>query len=307
MIRADLAKRKSGKLNNRSRDNVEGFLFALAPVLRFLVFGLVPLIIGLAMAFMDLGYSFDFTQAQWCGFDNFKRILADEMFWQSISNTLYLGLSWVISMAIALVTAVLMATKIRCLNFYRTVYFLPFVCSVVAITLMWEVLLDVNYGAVNSVIEFFGGERINWKNDPDWYIPGLILMSVWSSTGYKIIILTAALTAVNRSYYEAASLDGANSLQQFWHVTLPAISPTMFFLFVTGMINVLQEFTRSQVWNHNGGPNGKGLTIVFYLYREMRQYIDMGAASAVAWVLSIMIIIITVLNFAFSKKWVKYD
>lgn len=307
MVRADVVKSQTIKKNIKTKDNVEGFLFALAPVLRFLVFGLVPLVIGLAMAFMDLGYSFDISQAEWVGLENFERVLKDEMFWQSIWNTLYLSLSWVISMLIAIVTATLLAKKLRGVNFYRTVYFLPYVCSVVAVTLMWEVLLDVNYGAVNSVIEFFGGDRINWKSDPDWYIPGLILMTIWSTTGYKIIILTTALTTVNKSYYEAASLDGANSFQQFWHVTIPAISPTMFFLFVTGMINILQEFTRSQVWDHNGGPNGKGLTIVFYLYREMRQYIDMGAASAVAWILAIMIIIITILNFALSKKWVKYD
>ena len=125
--------------------------------------------------------------------------------------------------------------------------------------------------------------------------------------GYKIVILTAALTNVNRSYYEAASLDGANAWQKFVHVTMPAISPTVFYLAVTGLINVLQEFTRSQVWAPDGGPNGKGITIVFYLYREGFDYTNMGTASAVAWVLSIMIVLVTIANFALSKKWVKYD
>ena len=172
---------------------------------------------------------------------------------------------------------------------------------------MWKVLLDYNYGVINNLSELFFKLRINWSGDPRFYVPGLIIMAAWSSTGYKIILLTAALTTVNKTYYEAAELDGANAFQKIWHITFPAISPTIFFLFVTGMINVLQEFARSQVWSSSGGPNNAGLTIVFYLYREAFSYINMGKASAVAWLLSIAIIIITVINFATSKKWVKYD
>lgn len=307
MIRADLVISKSKSSNVARRDNFEGFIFAMAPVLRFLVFGLAPLTLGLVMAFFSMQYTYDITQCEFCGFDNFKEVLNDPVFWESIANTFYIGLSWVFSMVIAIVVAVFLSKKIRGKGFFRTVYFLPFVCSMVAITLMWQVLLDVNYGVINQIIEFFGGTAIDWKGDPDWYIPGLILMTVWSTTGYKIIILTAALTTVNKSYYEAASIDGANAWHKFWHVTIPAISPTIFYLFVTGLINVLQEFTRSQVWDQNGGPNGKGLTIVFYLYRNAFKYSNMGQASAVAWLLAILIIIITILNFVFSKKWVKYD
>ena len=307
MIRADLVISKSKKSNAARRNNVEGFLFAVAPVLRFLVFGLAPLTLGLVMAFFSMQYTYDITECEFCGFDNFKEVLGDPVFWESIGNTFYIALSWVFSMVIAIVVAVFLSKKIKGKSFFRTVYFLPFVCSMVAITLMWQVLLDVNYGVINQIIEFFGGTRIDWKGDPDWYIPGLILMTVWSTTGYKIIILTAALTTVNKSYYEAADIDGANSWHKFWHVTIPAISPTIFYLFVTGLINVLQEFTRSQVWDQAGGPNGRGLTIVFYLYRSAFKYSNMGVASAVAWLLAILIIIITILNFVFSKKWVKYD
>lgn len=307
MIRADLVISKSKKSNAARRDNVEGFLFAVAPVLRFLVFGLAPLTLGLVMAFFSMQYTYDITECEFCGFDNFKEVLGDPVFWESIGNTFYIALSWVFSMVIAIVVAVFLSKKIKGKSFFRTVYFLPFVCSMVAITLMWQVLLDVNYGVINQIIEFFGGTRIDWKGDPDWYIPGLILMTVWSTTGYKIIILTAALTTVSKSYYEAADIDGANSWHKFWHVTIPAISPTIFYLFVTGLINVLQEFTRSQVWDQAGGPNGRGLTIVFYLYRSAFKYSNMGVASAVAWILAILIIIITILNFVFSKKWVKYD
>ncbi len=305
MIRADAAKKHDSR--RKRRDNIEGFLFAFPPVLRFLLFNLVPLAVGLIVVFLDTNRTYDIFSGVFCGLNNFKKVLTDSVFWQSIGNTLYLGMAWPISMVIALIIAVFLTQKIRGRSFFRLVYFLPFVCSTVAITLIWQVLLDYNYGVVNTIIEFFNGARINFKGDASWYLPGLIIMTVWSTTGYKIVILTAALTNVNRSYYEAASLDGANAWQKFVHVTMPAISPTVFYLAVTGLINVLQEFTRSQVWSADGGPNGKGITIVFYLYREAFTYTNMGTASAVAWILSIMIVLITILNFKLSKKWVKYD
>lgn len=305
MVRADAAKQQTMK--RKRRDNIEGFLFAFPPVLRFLLFTLIPLSVGLMVAFFDTGRSYDIFGGTFCGLDNFKKVLTDEVFWQSVGNTMVLALAWPISMAFAMLISVFMAGEIKGKSFFRLVYYLPFVCSTVAVTFMWQVLLDHNYGVINTIIEAISGMRINFRGDPDWYQIGLIIMMVWSTTGYKIVILTAALTNVNRSYYEAASLDGANGLQKFWHVTMPAISPTVFYLAVTGMINVLQEFARSQVWSVDGGPNGKGLTIVFYLYREAFSYINMGTASAVAWILSIVIILITILNFTLSKKWVKYD
>ena len=305
MIRADAAKQQLSR--RKRRDNIEGFLFAFPPVMKFLLFTLIPLVVGLVVAFYDTGNTYDIFGGTFCGFDNFRTVLTDQVFWQSVVNTLILALSWVISMAIALIISVLMTAKIKGKTFFRVVYFLPYVCSTVAITLIWQVLLDYNYGVVNTIIEFFNGTRINFKGDPNWFQIGLLIMLVWCTTGYKIVILTAALTNVNRSYHEAASIDGANVLQRFWHITIPAISPTVFYLAVTGIIGVLQEFTHSQVWAADGGPNGKGLTIVFYLYREAFDYVDMGTASAVAWLLSIMIIIVTILNFALSKKWVKYD
>ncbi len=306
MSRADLVIRK--KKTEKIR-NLQGFLFAFPPVFRFLIFGFIPLLLGLAMAFFYMKYTFSILDESvyFYGFGNFKEVLKDPTFYKSILNTLYLALSWPLSMIIALIISIFLTKKVKGKTIFRVIYFLPFVCSVVATTLMWKVLLDYNYGVVNNLTELFFKTRINWAGDPRFYVPGLIIMAAWSSTGYKIILLTASLTTVNKTYYEAAELDGANAFQKIWHITFPAISPTIFFLFVTGMINVLQEFARSQVWSSSGGPNNAGLTIVFYLYREAFSYINMGKASAVAWLLSIAIIIITVINFATSKKWVKYD
>lgn len=307
MYQADIVKRKASKWQRKN--NIQGMCFASIPVIRFALFGFIPLVFGLLMAFLPMEYTFDITDGLRQGFtlDNFRYVLKDTVFWQSIGNTFYLALAWPISMLIALLVSILLTKNIKGKPFFRTVYFIPFVCSLVAVTLMWNVILDYNYGVANNVIEWITGTRINWKGDAEWYRFGLVCMTVWSTTGYKIIILTAALTSVNKSLYEAASLDGANAAQKVWHITLPGISPTVFYLFVTGLIDVLQEFTRSQVWDKNGGPNNTGITMVFYLYREGFSYMNMGTASAVAWILSIFILLITMLNFALSKKWVKYD
>lgn len=299
-------KRRNKKLRN-FLETLEGLAFSILPVVRFALFRLIPLVVGLAMAFLTMEYTFDITQGEFCGFTNFEIVLKDPLFWTSIKNTFILAIAWPISMAIALVCSVLLTRKLRGVNFFRTVYFLPFVCSLVAVTLMWNIIFDYNYGLVNQIIESIFGTRLNWKGDPFWFQVGLIIMIVWSSTGYKIIILTAALTTIDKAYYEAADLDGANGWQKFTKITLPAISPTMFFLLITGLINTLQEFTRSEIWSASGGPNNAGVTIVFYLYRQAFHYSNMGVASAVAWLLSILIVIITIINFVASKKWVKYD
>ena len=305
MIKADIAsKAKKRKL---VLQEVQGVAFSIAPVLRFLLFGFVPLLVGLAMAFFNMEYTYDIKPDAFIGFNNFKAVLTDSMFYNSISNTFILAISWPISLAFALLIAVLLTKNIKGKSFYRTIYFVPFVCSVVAVTLMWQVLLDANYGVVNDIINAIFKTKINFKGDPAWFQVGLIIMIIWSSTGYKIVILTAALTSVDKTYYEAAEIDGANAWKRFRHITIPAISPTIFFLLITGLINTLQEFTRSRIWSTTGGPNGKGLTIVFYLYREAFSYINMGTASAVAWLLSLMIALITALNFIMSKKWVHYD
>ena len=309
MTQANIVRKTYSKKKMKVLKNCQGFLFSCFPVLRFAIFGFIPLVVGLLMAFLPMKFNFDIFVAMEQGFtfDNFKEVLSDPIFWKSIGNTFYLALSWFISMAIALVVSILLTKEIKGKPFYRTVYFIPFICSLVAVTLMWNVILDYKYGVANNLIEWLSGTRINWKGDSKWYRFGLICMTVWSTTGYKIIILTAALTSVNKNLYEAASLDGANAVEKVFNITLPAISPTIFYLFVTGLIDVLQEFTRSQVWDKNGGPNSTGMTMVFYLYREAFTYSNMGTASAVAWILSIMILLITILNFALSKKWVNYD
>ncbi len=296
------------KKKKLSREEIAGFMLAFIPVLGYCIFSLVPMVMAVFMAFMEIdGYTL--VGAEFIGFDNFNTVLHDPKFWKSIVTTLYMSLSTFVNIALSLLIAFLLTKKsVRGKKVFRTIYFIPYVCSVAATTLMWQWMFNSQYGIVNRL--FYGNNvdaYIDWFGDPEYFVPALLIMGVWSGTGYGIILYGAALTNVNGSLYEAAKVDGANSFKSFVHVTLPAISPTTFFLLITGLIGALQEFARPQIIDASGGPNGAGLTVVFYLYQQGFQYYHMGIASATAWLLAIMILVLTVINFAVSRLWVSYD
>lgn len=288
------------------REGLWGLILSLGPVVGFALFGLIPMILAIFMSFMDIsGFSFD--GSKFIGFKNYGDVLKDSLFWKSIGNTLYMGVSTFINIALALLVAFLLTKKVRGKKVFRTIYFIPYVCSVVAITVMWQWIFNTNYGIINAIFTPEGKDPINWWGTAETFIPCLIIMGVWSGTGYGIILYGAALTNVNGALYEAAKVDGANSFKSFFHITLPAISPTTFYLLITGIIGALQEFARPQIISGTGGPDNVGVTVVFYLYRNAFQYYHMGIASATAWLLAIIIVVLTVINFAASKLWVSYD
>ena len=264
------------------------------------------MILAIFMSFMDIK-GFSFEGAELIGLQNYGEVLKDPLFWKSIVNTLYMGVSTFINIALALLVAFLLTKNVRGKKVFRTIYFIPYVCSVVAITVMWQWIFNTNYGLINGLFTPEGKDPINWWGSAETFIPCLIIMGVWSGTGYGIILYGAALTNVNGALYEAAKVDGANAFKSFFHITLPAISPTTFYLLITGVIGALQEFARPQIISGSGGPDNVGVTVVFYLYRNAFQYYDMGVASATAWLLALIIVALTVGNFAMSKLWVSYD
>ena len=291
-------------------ENSSGFMMASIPVIGFVLFGLIPLLLALAMAFMYVPGKGNIAKAEFVGFDNFKVVLADETFWQSIGNTLRMAISLPICIVIALVVAFLLTKNIKGRSFFRGVYFVPYVCCAVAVSLMWELIFNQNHGIINSWLGLTRDTAIPWLTDSATYTLCLIIIGIWSGTAYGIVLYGAALTNVNRSLYEAAKVDGAGSLRCFFNITLPGVSPTSFYLLTTGLIGALQEFTRPQmIGGGNGaGPNNDGLTIVFYIYRRAFEYNNqMGEAAAAALILAVFILMITAINFIVSKKWVSYD
>lgn len=290
-----------------NKEEIAGTALASIPLVGFAIFGFVPLLFAMAMAFMDMK-DFNIFAGEWVGLANFKKVLLDEMFWEAIGNTFILGSSTIISLVFSLVIAYLLNKPIRGQKALRMIYFVPYVCSSVAISLMWKYMFNTQYGIINQMLGNTGENAIDWLGDSRYFSWAVILMSVWSGMGYGIVLFTAALTGVNHSTVEAATIDGAGEVSIFFHVVFPSISPTTFYLLVMGVIGALQSFATTHTLVGENSPNGDGVTIVFYLWeRVFTTKFDLGAASASAWYLSFMILGLTLLNFWGSKKWVSYD
>jgi multiple sugar transport system permease protein len=211
----------------------------------------------------------------------------------------------------ALLIAILLNEKIFGRSFFRVLFFIPVVASVVGVSLLWRYLLNVDFGFVNYAIKLLGFEPIPWLTRPEWGLASVILVFAWKSVGYNMVIFLAGLQGVPRQLYEAASLDGASRWKQFLNITLPMLSPTSFFVLVTTLINCLQVFdvpialglTRS----NTVGPADSMLTVVPLLYREAFLNTRMGYASAVAWILFLIIMVISFVQFRVSERWVNYE
>lgn len=307
---------KQIKIKKRDHSQqIYGMLFAAIPILGFIIFGIVPLVFSLIMSFSEVP-SFYFNDIKSYPVDklftNYIEIFQDEKFYIAIKNTLYVILSLPLSMIIGLVLAVILNQKIKGSKAFRTIFFIPYVCSIVAISLMWRTMLDKNYGVINQFLSLFGIENIAWLTDPKYFMPAMIIMITWCNVGFNLILYSAALTGISPAIYEAAEMDGAGTFRKFFKITLPLLSPTTFYLLIVGLIGCLQEFARFQAINAVNsnlisptGPNDSGLTIVFYLYNKaFTEAGGLGEAASVSWVLTIVTIMLTAINFIGSKKWV---
>lgn len=293
------------------KEEIQGIIFANIPLFGFVLFGLIPLVLSVYLSFNTFK-GLRLNSATFVGINNFKAILEDELFYKALGNTGYVLLACIVSLILSLVISALIATNVKGAKGFKAVYFVPYVCSMVAITFMWKWIYDYNYGVLNSTLMEWGWitEPIDWLGSANFYRVAMFILLVWSSMGFNIILLTASLLGVSRDLYEAASIDGASELKSFFKITIPLISPTMFYLLIMGLIGSLQEFTRFQVMTPDGGPEYQGLTVVFYLYKKLFNASggsDLGVATAVGWLIAILISIVTFINFRLQRKWVNYD
>ncbi|AGA59265.1 permease component of ABC-type sugar transporter [Thermobacillus composti KWC4] len=281
-----------------------GYLFIAPPFIGVFVFLLYPLLNSLYMSLTN----FNFGQpAEFIGLDNYKRALADDpLVWKTLWNTFYAALGVPLGMIAALFAALLLDRKLRGRHFFRMLFFLPTICSVVALAMVWRWIFNADFGLLNYYLGVIGIDAPAWLIDQTWAMPAMIIQGVWGGLGVSIILYLAALGNVPTSLYEAATVDGANGWQKFIHITVPGISPVTFFILITSLIGALQDFPRFQLLT-GGGPNYSTTTIVYYLYTVAFQYSEMGYASALAWILGIIIMLIIVINFVFSKRWVHYN
>lgn len=287
-----------------NKEYLWAYLFISAPILGFLLFAFIPICFSVYVSFTKYDA---FNPPEFQGLGNYTKLLFhDELFWKTMFNTLYAAVGIPLGMALSLGIAIALNQKIFGINFFRTAFFLPTISSVVALTLLWKWIFNSDFGLLNYFLGMLGINGPAWLNDEHWAMPAMIIQGVWGGLGFHMVLYLAALQGVSAALYEAAEIDGANGFQKFRYVTLPGISPTTLFILITSIIGALQDFSRFMIMTE-GGPNYSTTTIVYYLFLNAFRYMSMGYASAMAWLLGIVIMLITVLNFWLSKRWVHYE
>jgi multiple sugar transport system permease protein len=295
------------KLQKRpiARREAISFYICISPwLLGFFFFVLGPMIASLAISLLrwDL-----LSTARFVGSANYQKMFTrDPLFWQSLKVTTTYTLVYVpLELVGGLVLALIMNQPLRFIGVFRTIYYLPSVLPGVAFVVLWMWILHPDAGLVNTMLSYIGIEGPRWLADPDWALPALLMMSVWG-LGRSMVIYLASLQGIPRQLYEAASIDGANKWQSFWGITLPMLSPTIFFNLVLSIISTFQTFTNAYV-STDGGPLDATLFYVLYLFRQAFQYFNMGYASALAWVLFLLILSLTLIIVRSSASWVYYE
>ena len=279
-----------------------GILFAVPWLLQFVLFIVVPFAASFWLSLTDYRFR-DFPNFIW--FENYADLASDEVFLKSIFNTLYYTVFHVPGvMIIAFFIAILLNQKVYGMPLFRTLFYLPSVTAGVATIMLWLVILQPN-GILNQVLGLVGIPGPRWLTSTQWAMPSLILMSFWT-VGTTMILYLAGLQGIPDHLYEAASIDGAGHLRKLWHVTIPMMTPTIFLTLVLGIIGSWQVFTQALILT-GGGPANATLFVLLYLYNKAFLIFQMGYASAIAWVLFVIILIFTLIQFAVARRWVYYE
>ncbi len=286
-----------------NRRDLTGWLFASPIVIGLLVFTVYPFFASLYLSFCDYDI---FTSPNWIGWTNYTTLFTqDPLFWKSLKNVLfYTAFAVPLSIAFGVILALLLDANIRGLSVYRTLFFLPSIVPIVASSVLWMWLLNPRIGLVNTLLRLVGVEGPAWLNDPGWSKPSLIIMAVWG-VGHFMIIYLAGLKDIPVTLYEAAMVDGASAWQRMRHVTLPMLTPVIFFNLVMGLIGAFQYFTQAFIMTA-GGPLDSTLFYALNLFYQAFRYLKMGYASAMAWVLFVIVVAITAAVFKSQGRWVHY-
>jgi multiple sugar transport system permease protein len=291
---------------SEKREAIAGYLFISPWLVGFILFFAGPMIASLILSFTEWNIV---GSPVWVGLDNYRQIFtSDTRFAQSVKVTLTYSVFYLpLEVICGLLMAVILNQKIRGIGIFRTLFYMPYIVPQVAAALIWMWMLQQRYGIVNTMLRWGGIEGPNWLGNPSYIIPSLIFISLWGVGGSAVIYL-AGLQNIPAQFYEAATVDGANRLQQFRSITLPLLSPTIFFQLVLGLIGVFQTFTPAYiVGGAGGGPLQSGLFYMLYIYNRGFENFRMGYGSALAWLMTIFILVITVLVFRSSQYWVHYE
>jgi len=293
------------------RGSLEGYIFISPWLIGFLVFIAGPTISTFIISFSEWKL---FSPSQWIGFLNYVKLSRDPLFYQSLKvTTLYAVSSVPLGILTALLIASLLAQKVRGLAIFRTIFYLPSIVPLVAAAVLWIWIYNPEFGILNYFLGLVNIEGPDWLYSPTWILPAFVIMSLWS-IGPMMIILLAGLVNIPKQFYDAAAIDGANSWNKFWHITVPMLSPTIFFILVINIAGSFQTFVQPFVMGGGGvigaqygAPLNASLFYVLNLYREGFRFFNMGYTCALSWVLTLIILVITLCVFKSSSFWVYYE
>jgi multiple sugar transport system permease protein len=302
-VGASLDNRPWWRSHLRRQEVLVAYLFILPWIIGFLVFTAGPILVSFALSFTQYKI---ITPATAVGLDNYAAMIRDRNFWQSLRvTTIYTLGSVPLNVVVGYLLALMLNQKIKGLSFWRTTFFMPSVVPILAVSYLFAWMLNPNIGLVNGLLRQVGIQGPEWFSSREWVIPSFIIMSLWGVGGGMVLYL-AALQGVPTALYDAAKADGANAWHRFYHVTLPMTSPVIFFNFLMGLIGSFQVFA-SAFFVTAGGPANASLFYVLYLFRNGWEYFRMGYASALAWVLFLIIMAATLVSFKLSGRFVYYE
>ncbi len=304
----DLMMHKLGsisKINISRSEAVSGYLFISPWIIGFLIFTLGPFLASLVLSFTEWDL---IGQPKFNGLDNYVALAKDPLFWQALKVTAVYSLGRVpLGIIIGLAAALLLNQNVKFIGIWRVVYYMPVVLPPVAVSMLWMWIYNPDYGILNGILwALFGIHGPAWLADEFWVLPSLMMMAVWGMLGRNMIIYLSGLKSVAPEMYEAADIDGANSWHKFLMITVPMMTPIIFFNLVMGLMDSFKLFTQAYVMTQ-GGPRYASLFYVYYLYQHAFQRFHMGYASAMAWVFFLILMIFTALVFRSSKWWVYYE
>ncbi|GGI65276.1 ABC transporter permease [Enterococcus alcedinis] len=294
---AQVIKKKTNSL--KIKKNLTGLSFILPNFAGFLVFTVIPVFFSFILAFMKWD---SFSKPEFVGLANFTKMWNDTSFWISFKNTIVYTVGVVpLTLICALGLALLLNQKIKGVSFFRTAFFFPYVTSLVAIAVVWNMLFHPTMGPINQLLKVVIANPPGWTSSSDWALWAIVIVSVWRGMGYYMILYLAGLQSISKELYEAASMDGANNWKQFWNITLPSLRPTTFFVTVMLVINSFKVFDLIQVMT-DGGPGRSTNVLVYKIYNEAFVNFEFGYASAISLVMFVIVLGVTVIQFSWNKR-----
>ena len=278
-----------------NNQNLAAWIFILPAILGTFIFIIIPVLCSFGLSFTEWDL---LNPIKFVGFENYKLLFNDDLFYKILINTVVFALSTsILGVIIPLILASILNSKIRGSEFFKTAYFLPFITPMVVIGIIWAWIFDPNIGLLNQVLQI----NINWLYDSKFALPALIIISVWKLIGYNMIIFLSSLSSISNSMFEAAKIDGANAIQIFKNVTIPLLSPTIFFVIIITAISSFQVFDLIYLMTQ-GGPFDSTNVLVYAIYKNAFEYFNVGKASAIAYVLFAIILILTLIQWSLRKK-----